>query len=328
VNSSREVVLRLLAPGQEDPTRARSTIDALPDAEIAERLRGLAAVEVLAAYDGGNIGMVDMPQVIRDGIVLPEEDLALRFAVPGGVAPVPILLGTNRDENKLFLLLDPEYARRWFGVLPVLHDRERFMLTAEYLSRSWKAAGADELAMALGRAGRRDVFVYRWDWDEEARVLWVDLGELLGAAHGFEIPFVFGHWSMGSEGRWLYGEESLPGRQALSAAMMSYWAEFARSGAPGRGRSGELPLWSAWDPSPQGEKFIVLDTEQDGGVRMARDVVTNVALLDELVADPRLADVELRCDVLAKLLDWSQNLDETHYAAGGCNGKPKLASGE
>ena len=56
--------------------------------------------------------------------------------------------------------------------------------------------------------------------------------------------------------------------------MMSYWAEFARSGAPGRGGRGDLPLWTAWNSADGGDKFIVLDTEQGGGVRMSRDVVS------------------------------------------------------
>ena len=36
---------------------------------------------------------------------------------------MPILIGTNHDENKLFLFFDPKYVRRWFGVLPQLRDR-------------------------------------------------------------------------------------------------------------------------------------------------------------------------------------------------------------
>ena len=246
--------------------------------------------------------------------------------MPGAVAPVPIVLGTNRDEMKLFLFLNPEYVRRWFGVLPEVKDRELYLLTAEYQSRSWKAAGADELAMALAGSGRGDVFVYRWDWDEEPSVLWSDLGELIGAAHGLEIPFVFGHWNLGKQGHFLFDEKSQPGREALSAAMMSYWAEFARSGAPGQGRRGELPLWSAWDPREDAEKFMVLDTEAGGGMRMAREAETNRALLAEMRSDPRLADTELRCAVLGNVIAWSPALDESDYAAGGCDGHPVVAS--
>jgi hypothetical protein len=61
---------------------------------------------------------------------------------------------------------------------------------------------------------------------------------------------------------------------------------------------------------------------------MARDVVTNDALVAELVADPRLADAELRCDVLARVVEWSPALDDSHFAQGGCEGIRKLASGE
>ena len=34
---------------------------------------------------------------------------------------------------------------------------------------------------------------YRFDWDEEPTVMFYDLSIALGAAHGLEIAFVFGH---------------------------------------------------------------------------------------------------------------------------------------
>ena len=43
---------------------------------------------------------------------------------------------------------------------------------------------------------------------------------LLGAAHGFEIPFVFGHWDLGSQGKLLFSAANEPGRAALSQQMM------------------------------------------------------------------------------------------------------------
>ena len=324
-NSSREAALRLLAPGAARDA-AKQQVAALSDAEVARRLRDVPARALLESYKGGSLGMIDMPRGIRDGAVLPSEPFAKRFSVPGGVAPVPVVFGTNRDENKLFLFLNPEYVRRWFGVFPQVRDREKYLLTAEYMSRSWKASGADELAMALTGAGRTNVFVYRWDWDEEPKVLGSDLGQLIGAAHGLEIPFVFGHWQLGRQGNFLFAEESLPGRQALSATMMSYWSEFARTGAPGRGQKGDLPLWSAWSPSESADKFIVLDTEAGGGVRMARDVQTNAALLASMRSDPRLSDPKLRCTVLESVVAWSPALDDKDYATAGCDGHPQIAS--
>ena len=112
--------------------------------------------------------------------------------------------------------------------------------------------------------------------------------------------------------------------------MMSYWAEFARSGEPGRGRRGELPQWTAWDPADDGDKFVVLDTESDGGVRMARDVVSNDKLLAEMRTDPRLADATQRCArARAPWSTWSPALDEGDYAAGGLRRQyPRIASGK
>ena len=64
------------------------------------------------------------------------------------------------------------------------------------------------------------------------------------------------------------------GRELLSAQMMSYWAQFAQAGAPGRGRRGELPEWKAWsDAAPDAPRYIVLDTPAGGGIRMETDLV-------------------------------------------------------
>jgi para-nitrobenzyl esterase len=123
--------------------------------------------------------------------------------------------------------------------------------------------------MALARSGRDDVFAYRFDWDEEPSLLWIDLGEIVGAGHGLEIPFVFNHFEMGPDNRYLYDDDNLAGRLALSDAMMSYWTRFAYTGDPGRGRKGELPAWTAWSAEPGGDTFVVLDTPAGGGPRMS-----------------------------------------------------------
>ena len=326
-SSSREVVLRLLAPGEQGRSAARAKLTALSDVEQAEQLRALSAYAVLGAYDGSKLGMIDLPQVIRDGVVLPSDPFPQVFGVAGAVAEVPIMLGTNKDEQKTFLYFDPRFVKRWFGVVPSLRDRERYMLTAEYQSKSWKAMGADEPALALTGLGRQDVFVYRFDWDEEPSLLWVELGEVLGAAHAFEVPFVFGHWALGKQSGLLFDESNRPGREALSAAMMSYWAAFAKRGAPGRGSRGDQPEWTAWNPGTA-DKFVVLDTPAGGGIRMAGDVVTNDALLAELQSDPRLADAARRCQLLADWIVWARTpvLNEGHYSAAGCDGTAKVAA--
>ena len=327
-NSSQEVTLRLLMSDGTAPNRdaAKAHAKSLRSAALAANLRARPANEILSAYDNEGIGMYDLPLAIRDGVVLPRREFAEIFA-SGNVAPVPLMLGTNRDENKLFLFLDPSLVRRWFGVLPQLLDRERYEALARYQSRSWKARAVDELAIALTASGRREIFAYRWDFDEEATILWADLGQLLGAAHGFEIAFVFGHFDMGREGRFLYDEAGEPGRTALSNAMMSYWAEFAYSRDPGTGRRGELPRWTAWDPRAGADKFVILDTPSGGGPRMSTEFVTGDRVLAELRADPLLQGTELRCEVLGAIDRWPQPVDDTDYAGFGCSRLPAVAAG-
>ncbi len=276
LNSSAEVVTRL-------------GID-------AKQLREVPAETLLRAYDSGGLGMYDAPQVFADGTVLSAED-TLSVIRAGGHNPVPVLLGTNKDENKLFFFLDPRYVRRVFGVLPILKDKTAYFRDTDYATRNWKIGGADEPARALAAVQPGRVFAYRWDWDEEESVLWADLGELIGAGHGLEIPFVFDHWNLGPEGRFLYSEDNAPGREALSAAMQSYWAAFARDGDPGRGAKGEQPLWSAWNEA--GDKYVVLDTPEGGGIRMSAETETLAELIAAVEADATYADAAQRCVALA-----------------------------
>jgi len=91
-----------------------------------------------------------------------------------------------------------------FSVIPTIRNRERYLRDAEMITRIWRLMAVDEVASDLSRAMPGEIFSYRFDWDEEPSFLWSDLSELIGAAHGFEIPFVFGHWNLGSSSHRLY----------------------------------------------------------------------------------------------------------------------------
>jgi para-nitrobenzyl esterase len=144
------------------------------------------------------------------------------------------------------------------------------------------------------------VFTYRWDWDEEPTILWADLGFMLGATHAFEIPFVFGHFDLGPAGNRSFTRANQPGRETLSAAMRAYWAAFARNGTPADGE-GTLPLWTPWDPA--GDRDMILDTEQDGGLRMSDEAKTIDDLAAEILNDPTFVDERERCTALAFVAD-------------------------
>src|SRR5262249_6412711 len=138
--------------------------------------------------------LIDLPVLFRDGAVLPAGDPLEALGRDDGHAHVPVMVGTNRDENKLFMFADPARVRRWFWIVPRLRDPDAYQVDAESLARMWQVTGAAEPAAALSRSQREPVFVYRFDWDEEPTLLGTDLSQMLGAAHAFEIPFVFGHF--------------------------------------------------------------------------------------------------------------------------------------
>ena len=94
----------------------------------------------------------------------------------------------------------------------------------------------------MRKGGHAEVYGYRWDWDEEPTKGGADLSGMIGAAHGLEIPFVFGHFQMGPLNI-LFTEENRAGREELSRAMMSYWANFAKTGDP---NCAAIPRWEPY----------------------------------------------------------------------------------
>jgi para-nitrobenzyl esterase len=318
-NSSNEIIARLLVSDGTAADRggARRALEQMSPAEIATALRETDAEALIATYEiEDQEGLIDVPNIFGDGVVMPAEPPLQRFATPGGFNQVPIMLGTNRDENKTFMFASPRHVRRWLPILPRLRDEQHYNATAVALAAAWKLVGADAPANAIRRSGWSQVYVYRWDWDEEPTLLGANLSVMLGAGHGFEIPFVFGHYDLGPEGNVIFTSDNVAGREQLSARMMSYWTEFARSGSPGRGRAGELPEWTAWDvSSPEAPKFMVLDTDADGGLRMSSEVVTAEALVAQVESDPHLGSGEVRCEVYRDVERWLHGIGETFASA-------------
>ncbi len=300
--SSNEMILRLLqSEGAVDRGAAREALAGMSAREVETFLREREPADILRAYDSwAGSGMLHMPKVFRDGFVLPEDPFR-RVLAEGRYNQVPVILGSNRDESKLFMAMDPTWVRTVFGVPLWAKDVELYDRASHYSSSTWKAVGVDGPAEAMRRAQGPTVWAYRFDWDELPSFLWWDGPQLIGAAHALEIPFVFGRFELGRLGNRLFSEESRAGREALSRAMMSYWAQLAWEDDPGRGRDGSQPLWSAWGVG--GKSFAILDSEADGGIRMADARVSVRGLLEEIVADPTIRDDATRCDFLRGLAD-------------------------
>jgi para-nitrobenzyl esterase len=99
---------------------------------------------------------------------------------------------------------------------------------------------------------------------------------------------------------------------------MSYWAQFAYTGDPGRGRSGTLEAWKAWDSSsPSAPKFMVLDTHEGGGIRMSAETVDTPTLLAQIATDDRFESPRERCNLYYQLARRGRTISEEEYATVG-----------
>ncbi|HSG87808.1 MAG TPA: carboxylesterase family protein [Pseudomonadales bacterium] len=303
-SSSGELLLRAISAGDDSCDRAcaRGRADAMSLAGQEALFRDLEVAELFALYENG-MGLLgpDSPTVIRDGSVLPAEPFIDLLGTPGRYNAVPMMLGTNRDEPKIFMAFDPEQVRSIAGLPLWRRDARFYDLSAEYGALAWKVRGVDAPAARLHADGV-PVWAYRWDWDEEGRLLFVDITGIVGAAHGLEIPFVFGHFDVGPQTSILYHDDNAPGRIALSDRMMAYWAAFARDLDPGRGADAAGPPWLSWDPEA-GRTFVRLDTGTDG-IRMDDTRVDVPALIERLAEDPRIENHAERCRIFAAAFRW------------------------
>jgi para-nitrobenzyl esterase len=298
-NSSAEVVARLLkSSGREG----------LAGAALATALRALTPAQLWAGYDNGQaLGMLDAPLVFRDGAVLPAEEWLAVLGKTDGWNRVPFISGTNRDENRLFLFLDPERSTRVLGIFPRLRDEANFTATADTMSRFWKFGAVDEPLQAMAKAGATALYAYRWDWRGEPTVLGGDLSVMLGAAHALEVPFVFGHFDMGPLNL-LFTKENEVGREALSKQMRQLWASFARDGVPGA-------PWTAFDAA--GDTHLLLDVDAKGttSAKMTPALDEPRRIIADLLTDPRLPTAKEKCGVLREMTQWGQSFTREQYGA-------------
>ncbi len=186
----------------------------------------------------------------------------------------------------------------------------------KYTSLAWKERGVYQLARWLTAAGNDRVFAYRFDWDEEGEVDGVDLATALGAAHGVEMPFVFGDFDSGYMAAEFYGASVH--KQALADSITAYWSQFAASGDPGIGADGKQPRWLAW--GSEGKTTLILDTPSDQGIYMTGGEVSAASIKAALLADSEIASNEERCRLYAVTFDRGRHFDAAEFASFGDQG--------
>ena len=252
---------RLLAAGEEQGAKFASGLGA---ADLAA-LRAKTTDEVLQAALKGQ-----WFAPIVDGHVLPKS--AADIYAAGTHNHVPLLAGWNADEIRSSVTLAP--------VKPTVasfaeQTRKRFGPAADALLKVYAPtsdADAIEVAAAMAsdtfigyatwkwiqvHAATTKVPVYRFSFDRKIPIPpdtkvngVVATAADIGARHAGEIEYVFGQLDTIEKVTWPAEDKT------LSDQMMSYWANFARSGNPnGKG----LPTWPKYDAAT-GEGVLHLDT--------------------------------------------------------------------
>jgi para-nitrobenzyl esterase len=249
----------LIADGAAtDTASAQAYVATQSNAEIASYLRSKSSTALFTTLLTrlsllGLAGSGPIP----DGAVVASDPVAAVGA--GDYVKAPVLAGNTRDEGKLFpsflplvggtgnarIVSDATLFANHFSYkpeavpqttvdqwiapsyLPVNAPTTGFTARAEQLNTVFFLASRDNILNAL-KAKQPEVWYYRFDWDEQPAP-WNDI---YGAAHVFDLPFVFGNFGPSLFANVMSTTANQPGRLDLSTAMMKSIGAFAQKGDP------------------------------------------------------------------------------------------------
>jgi para-nitrobenzyl esterase len=280
--ASQQVLQKLLVADGRARTLegAAAVAAALPAPRISAFLRSRTDREILRCYARWSLAMIENPAILRDGTVIPVEGFGVLST--GDYAKVPLVIGSNKEELKLFLFLGGKIP--WRSPL--------YAAAARAGSDRWKASGVDEVARLLtSQPDQPPLYAYQFAWgapDEHGSgPLPGNWGTRLGAFHSLEIPFFLGTDTLeGVLQLLLFTHRNEPGRKALSSAMMDYLAWFTRTGDPNRPGSG-LPAWTPWTNLSSAEKCMIFDARGDSAaLAMSPIELTDQDVMDSVAALP------------------------------------------
>ena len=249
-----------------DLVAAQAWIATQSSTQIADYLRGKAGGTLLTTLlVNGLTGSGPIP----DGSVLPTDPIAAMAA--GHYNKVPVLAGNTGEEGKLFAPF-----LTLFGGPPgfKINDAVRFNLMADFnpdaptlltegdiidaaylpsntpvtgwtartaqLAAAFMAPSRDNVLNTL-KAQQPEVWYYQFDWAQQP----APWNTVYGAAHAFDLPFLFGNFGPSVFSNANNSSANQPGRLALSARMMATLGSFARTGNPNH-----ATLGATWQPWP------------------------------------------------------------------------------
>lgn len=256
----------LMADGRAADMAAAATVAAgMSAAEVAGYMRGKDGKQILSTLlVNGLTGSGPIP----DGALLPADPISAMAA--GKYNRMPVLAGVTADEGKLFapflpllggptgfVMNDADRFRVMMAYKPdaaattAIGDViDRFYLPADTPATGWNVRTAmvgnglfginrDNVLNTL--KGQQDkVWAYDFRWAQQP----APWNTIYGAAHAFDLPFLFGNFGPSLFASVTNSTANRPGRLALSAAMMGSVAAFARTGDPNHSGLGQT--WQGW----------------------------------------------------------------------------------
>ena len=291
------IVNRILK--QKSINNDQETID---KSELRAMLLDLKSEEFFSYY-ADRPSYEEIPLLTADGVVVPLIGLSNALSSKDHLNVVPTIAGSNRDEVKLWLgsaeyFVDLKFSPigKLLGIPKVsLKDEEAFEIFNHYRSSAWKLRGVDGPLRSMKEAGNKNLYAYRYDWDDHRRFIVGDFRKLIGAAHATEIPLLTGNNKLvGDYGFLIYPRG--PSKRFTSKNMMKFWSNFAKEGAPGK--STNSIKWDAYDDADR-SNFMILDRRSN--LKMSSDTISFESLVVDLYKETKVTDLE-KCVVLLQML--------------------------
>jgi len=287
------------------------------DDQVRDILLNLSTEEFFKHY-ANRRSYEEIPLLTSDGIVIPKIGLKKGLFSKKHINSVPTIAGSNRDEVKLWLSTAEYFVELDFSpigsVLSIpkvkLKDEKAFEAFNYYRSSAWKIRGVDTPLEGLYKSGNSELYAYRYDWDDHRKYFIADFKKLIGAAHATEIPLLAGNSKL--VGGYPLSDLIYPaGRSKLftSRNMMRFWANFAKSGKPGKSTN-----LIEWESSVKNNIFdfsyIVLDNKKN--LKIKSEYKTFLSLSEELYKDNRVNDLE-KCVILLQMFTFVGNDEYENY---------------
>lgn len=236
------------------------------DEQTASYLRSARGEDILRTFTPRTFGLIAFPFNFIDGTVIPVRG-EVSFETGDYPMKVPVIIGSNRDEVKLF-----------FSGRKDLRSREELYEAASRLgSDKWKVDGVDAIVRNMIRhEDQPPIFSYYFSWgslDEEGdSVLPCNRGSILGACHALEVPFFHGTTRSTPFGIIFFSGKNREGAEKLEDAIMGYTEDFLRMDGEDpevlRPLNAGYPEWQSWES--EGLKYLILDAEyRDTSIRMS-----------------------------------------------------------